>query len=292
MLTIEPHKVITRDVKPALAAYIRDALDLLRIEPVPDEGAVHDVRVLMKKCRAAMKLLSLQTDEEIYKREYEVFRETSCVLSTLRDTTVHRKTLKELRKNHPRVFAALQGEEKLAILMKRQLLPEEPSPAVRADLQRIILMLDKAGYRLRFRNMEKLDNKLIFREIEGTYNKVRDRYLTCRNNPKAEYLHEFRKRAKDFLYQLWFFRPANPVHVKSLEKRLDALTQNLGRYNDLAQLIRALEYRYVPGGDNSKMDELVVLIRHAQDRYLARAWPSAYRIFYPSRSLGELIGIK
>lgn len=281
-----------RDIKPALASYIRDALTLLRTEPVPGETAVHDVRVLMKKCRAAMKLVSSQTDEETYEREYQVFRETSRVLATFRDTTVHRKTLKELRKNHPRVFAALQGEEKLAILMKRQLLPGEPPPAVKADLSRIIVMLDKAGYRLRFRNMEKLDSELLYKEIEGTYNKLRIRYLTCRNNPKAEYLHEFRKRAKDFLYQLWFFRPVNPAHIKSLEKRLDTLTQNLGRYNDLTQLIRALGYRYSPGGDTPEMDELIVLIRQAQDRYLARSWPSAYRIFYPAREFRELIGIK
>lgn len=289
---MEPVQIKVRDIKPALAVYIREALDLLKIEPVPDENAVHDVRVLMKKCRAVMKLLSSQTDDETYNRDYEVFREVSRVLTTLRDTTVHRKTLKELRKNHQRVFAALHGNEKLAILMKRRLLPGEPPPAVRADLQRIIILLAKTGYRLRFRNMEGIDNVLLFREIEKTYTSLRTRYLRCRNNQKAEYLHEFRKRAKDFLYQVWFFRPVNPAQIKSLEKKLDVLTQNLGKYNDLAQLIRALEYKYDPVSDNPEMDELAVLIRQAQDRYLARAWPVAYRIFYPDRELRDLLGIR
>ena len=78
--------------------------------------------------------------------------------------------------------------------------------------------------------MNKIDPQLLLRELEQTYGIVVDIYLTCRNNLRPDKLHEFRKKAKDFLYQLYFFRPLNPSAIKALEKKLDNLTQNLGRY--------------------------------------------------------------
>ena len=113
---------------------------------------------------------------------------------------------------------------------------------------------------------------------------VADIYLTCRNNPKPDKLHEFRKKPKIFLYQLCFFRPLNPSAIKALEKKLDNLTQNLGRYNDLTQLVRALDYEYSVNKYMPAMDELVIRIREKQDRYLSKIWPAAYKIFCPGRT--------
>ena len=131
---METDNVKLREIKPALAGYIREAQALLRMSPVPDDRAVHDIRVLMKKCRAVMRLISSQIDGDSFKREYEAFRETGRVFSTWRDTSVHRKTLKDLKKNHSRLFASLHENEKLEALMKKTLLPTEPSPETRSDL--------------------------------------------------------------------------------------------------------------------------------------------------------------
>ena len=38
-----------KDLKPAMAGYIRESQALLKRSAVPDEKAVHDIRVLMKK---------------------------------------------------------------------------------------------------------------------------------------------------------------------------------------------------------------------------------------------------
>jgi hypothetical protein len=38
------------------------------------------------------------------------------------------------------------------------------------------------------------------------------------------------------------------------------------------------------------MDELAVVIRDEQDRYLQKVWPTAYRIFAPGKNLGDLLG--
>jgi hypothetical protein len=100
------------------------------------------------------------------------------------------------------------------------------------------------------------------------------------------------RKTKDLLYQLFFLRPLNPKPVRNLEKKLDALAQDLGKYNDYAVLLRTIEYKYVPGRGNPAMDEFAVIIRQEQDRYLGRIWPAAYRIFKPGLILTDIPGFK
>ncbi len=289
---METDNVKLREIKPALANYIRETQSLLRMKPFPDDKAVHDIRVLMKKCRAVMRLISSQIDEDFFKRNYEVFSETGRVLSAWRDTSVHRKTLKDLKKNHPGIFSSLQAHEKLQAMMKKPLIPDEPAPKVDEDLNKIETMLNKSGFRLRFLKMDNLDPEILLKELESSFKLAMDKFLICRNNPKIENIHIFRKKSKDFLYQLWFFRPLNPSVIKSLEKKLDAMTQNLGKFNDLAQLIIKLEYKYSGEAEPAYLDELVILIREAQDRYLLKVWPAAHKIFHPGRKLINVLGFK
>ncbi|MCK7536082.1 MAG: CHAD domain-containing protein [Marinilabiliales bacterium] len=117
-------------------------------------------------------------------------------------------------------------------------------------------------------------------------------YLECRSNPKPEKIHQFRKRAKDFLYQLYFFRPLNPSVIRSLEKRFVSLTQSLGKYCDLKQLILDLGYEYSKGSQMTSIDELIVLIRKSQDKYLGRVWTESNKIFRPGKQLVNLLGFR
>ncbi|NSW94084.1 MAG: CHAD domain-containing protein, partial [Bacteroidales bacterium] len=94
----------------------------------------------------------------------------------------------------------------------------------------------------------------------------------------------------DLLYQLYFFRPLKPQAIKNLEKRLDSMTQTLGKYNDIALLIETLNYKYKPGGNVTAMDEFIIILRHEQDRCLSKIWPTAYRIFRPGRKLMDVLG--
>lgn len=289
---MESDKVKLREIKPALANYIREAQALISMKPFPDEKAVHDIRVLMKKCRAVMKLISSQIDEDSYRRNYDVFSETGRVLSAWRDTSVHRKTLKDLKRNHAGLFSSLQADENLEAMMKKPLSTVAHTPELLEDLIRIETMLNKSGFRLRFLKMDNLDPEILLKELENSYKIVMDKFMVCRNNPKMQNIHVFRKRSKDFLYQLWFFRPLNPPVIKSLEKKLDAMTQNLGKFNDLAQLIVKLEYKYSGAAEPAYMDELVILIREAQDRYLSKVWPAAHKIFHPGRKLVNVLGFR
>ncbi len=289
---MEPDYVKLKEIKPALAGYIRESQALLGRAPVPDEVAVHDIRVLMKKARAVMRLLVSQIDKESYDREYGTFREAGRILCSWRETSVHRKTLKDLRKKKSRIFSLLQDNEKLEVLMRKTEPPREALQDIKNDLQKIDDLLDKAGYRIRFQSMNNLDAKQLLNELDNSYNIVVDKYLTARNNPKPENLHELRKKAKDFLYQLYFFRPLNPPVVKALEKKLDSITQSLGKHNDLFQLIKTLGYTYSGSGNSPALDELIIIIRQEQDRYLSKVWPLAYKVFCPGQKLVNVLGFR
>ncbi len=289
---MEPDYVKLKEIKPVLAGYIREAQLLLSRSPVPDEEAVHDIRVLMKKSRAVMRLIGSQIDKQTFEKEYAAYREVGHLMCSWREDSVHRRTLKFLKKKRSRLFLLLKDNEKLESLMKKPEPHSEQPGDIENNLGKIEDILNKTGYRIRFQSMNNLDPKQLLEQMDKSYNIVVDKYLTARNNTKPENLHLFRKKTKDFLYQLFFFRSLNPTTVKALEKKLDSLTQNLGKYNDLAQLVITLEYKYSGKRKSSALDELVLTIREEQDKYLSRVWPAAYKIFSPGKNLINLLGFR
>lgn len=284
--------VIVKEIKPALTGYLDEARNMLDPVRMPDEKVVHDVRVLMKKSRAAIKLLKTQIDKPHFNREYLTYREVGRLMRSWRETSVHRKLLKDLKKKYPRIFLHLKDNEKINRLMGREINKTGPSPAMKKNLENILHLLHNSLYRLRFMSLNDKDQVMIFNELERTYQYVSDCYLRARNYPKSVNLHEFRKKTKDFLYQLSFFSILNPKRVKSLEKRLELMGQSLGKYNDHAVLIKTLGYRFPSKEKNTSVDELILIVKQEQDKYLSKVWPSAYRIFRPGRKLTDLLGLK
>ena len=281
-----------KDIKPALAGYISDARNLMKRPPLPDEDAIHDIRVLMKKSRATLRLLKSQVDDESFNRDNLAFREIGRLLCGWRESSVHRKTLKTLKKEHQSLFTLLEDNEHIRMMLTKT----DSSPEDLAELnersEQIDNLLNKAAFRIRFQSMSNLDPQLLLKELEQTYTMVGENYLRCRNSQKPEWLHEFRKRSKDFLYQLYFFRPLNPQIVKGLEKKLDMLTQNLGKYNDLTQIMKIVEYKFGAPENSPALNELIIVIKNKQDGYLSKVWPVAYEIFCPGQKLLNVLGFK
>ena len=281
-----------REIKPSLSGYLRESQAQLNKSVMPDEKVIHDIRVLMKKSRAVLKLIAPQIDKVSINRDIIDLRDVGRILSVWRETAVHRKTLKELKKEFPGIFSKLTDNEKLGSLMQKPEPIQELSEEMKAGLELIKDLLKKAQFRIRFQSMNMLDPSLLLNELESTYAKVSDIYITCRNSPGKNNVHEFRKKSKDFLYQIFFFRSINPSTITILEKRLDTMTRNLGKFNDLTQLVKTLGYRYRESINLPAMDELIIKIREKQDKYLSAVWPTAYKIFCPGQKLINILGSK
>jgi CHAD domain-containing protein len=281
-----------KDIKPTISGYISESLSLLRKSEIPDEIVVHDIRVLMKKTRSALKLLRSQVDAESIQRDYLAFRETGRMLAEWREISVHRKTFKALRKENSGLFSRLAEYEKIRVFFEKEGPQKMVDPLIKTGTELIDATLNKALYRIRFLSVSNLDAGILLRELEITYNIVCFNYLVCRDNPKAENIHKFRKKSKDFLYQLFFFRSLNPAVVRNLEKQLDILTQNLGKYNDLSQILRYLEYKPGDPANTPAVDELILVLKNKQDNYLSKVWPIAFNIFCPGHKLLNMLGFR
>jgi len=281
-----------REIKPALAGYIKESQILLKRTDFPDEDAVHDIRVLMKKSRALLKLVAPQLNNSFNDRDIVALREVGRIMCSWREKSVHRKLMKEFKKKYPDIFASLSENEPIRLLLEKRDNISEVQEEVKATIEKIGEHLSKTAYRIRFQNMKMVDPQILLKELDSSYIRVADIYLKCRNNPKPKSLHEFRKKAKDFLYQLYIFKPLNPSVIKTLEKKLDNIGNNLGKFNDLAQIIDILGYKYNPDSDMPALDELIIKFREAQDGYIAKVWPSAYQIFCPGQKLVNVLGFK
>ncbi|OFX94209.1 MAG: hypothetical protein A2X05_04730 [Bacteroidetes bacterium GWE2_41_25] len=289
---MEADKVKLKEIKPVLTGYISKSQVLLRRDAVPDEDAVHDIRVLMKKSRAVLKLTCPLTDTELQNKDIHDLKRVGQLMSILRDTSVHRKTLRDLRKEFPGIFKSLAGNEKIGKLMQKSEDISEPDLTMNSEIDEINELINKSGYRIRFYQIQNIDPVKLMHQLELSFYVVQNIYLECRNKPIPEKIHQFRKRSKDFLYQLYFFRPLNPAAVKALEKRLERMTMYLGAYNDLYQLIKSIGYTWSGESADPAMDELILKIRDKQDESLARVWPVAYKCFCPGKQIVNLLGFK
>lgn len=291
-LIMELDYVKLKPIKPALSGYIRKSQGLLKRSVVPEERTVHDVRVLMKKSRAVLKLAAAQLDKTYFDRDITALREVGRCLCTWREYSVQRKILKDFRKKYPGIFSSLSGNQVISMMLEKHEPFTEPPEELKTALEHVDVLLNKTGYRIRFQSMNMIDPKLLIKELAISYKSVADIYLLCRNDPKPALLHKFRKKAKDFLYQLCFFRHLNPPVIKALEKKLDNMTQNLGKYNDITQIIKAMDYNFRDNTNNPAMNELIIRFREAQDGYLSRIWPEAFQIFCPGQSFVNVLGFK
>ncbi len=280
-----------KDIKESVMCHITDSLGLLSQQPLPDDTAIHDIRVMMKKHRASIRLVRPLLDEVGYSREYLAGRETGRILSSWRETAVLRKTVKALKKEHPELFMKLWDNEQIQNLLRKPYSTWEEAGVQAQAVAEVTAQLNRARHRLRFVSLKEPDIRLLLGELERSYRLAAVAYLDSRHNSKPRLLHEFRKKSKTLMYQLCYFRHLNPSAVKSLEKRLDDMTQNLGRYNDLAQIMEMTGYRYGAPENSDVTDELAVAIKDKQDRCLTKVWPVAYCLFAPGKKLQDLLGI-
>jgi len=190
-----------RDIKPVLSGYLHESLIVLKEAEVPDEKAIHDIRVLMKKTRSILKLAGPQLDNGYNDRDAESLKKVGQITRRWRETSVLRKLLRDFKKENPEIFARLSDNADLnKILGKIEVLSDAPGDLSESTSQ-INSLITKTSYRIRFQQMHTINPQILIKELDITYRKVVDVYVTCRNNPKSDSLHKFRKRTKDFLYQ-------------------------------------------------------------------------------------------
>jgi CHAD domain-containing protein len=177
------------DIKASIAELISGSLQLLGRQPLPDGAAIHDIRVMMKKYRASVRLVRPLLDDTVYRREYLAGRETGRILSSWRETDVMRKTFRTLKKDNQELFIRLREDEKVRGLLRKQYSTWEEAGIQVKIVTEVAGRLTRAKHRLRFISLKVQDLNQLLGEMERSYCLAAKAYMACRNNPKPPLLH-------------------------------------------------------------------------------------------------------
>lgn len=279
------------DIKSCMAGYISGSLSLLD-DSIVSDCTVHDVRLNMKRQRAALRLLRSQINEKTFAREFLAAKQAGQLLRSWRESAVFRATIVKLENDNKKLFRKLRKNERFQNLMgkmpaRNRLLPGQKKIVgeVRSELRRSL-------GRLRFINPGNTDINYLLPSLERSYAVAAEAYVRSRRKSAPKMIHAFRKRSKDLLYQLDFFRNLNRSRITKIRKELEYMTGKLGKYFDLYQLKKSLGYNGRASAGDPEMNELIIIIRGKQDKYLRKVWPVAYRLFSPGCSLRKLLSLK
>jgi CHAD domain-containing protein len=215
---------------------IRGAMgDLSKSGPDRHEG-VHEARKRFKMIRAVLRLARGSLGELTFALENTWYRDTGRRLSSVRDAVAMIECLDALRKRYgrdmdPAVEAGVRAglEARLAAVSGDEAGLEARCAEVKAGLSGALVRLKDWG-------LEDRGFRTIGPGLERVYRQGRRGMKAAVEEPTDEFLHEWRKRAKDHWYHVRLMRNAWPKVMDAYRREMRILTEALGMDHDLAIL--------------------------------------------------------
>ncbi|MDR0807910.1 MAG: CHAD domain-containing protein [Gemmobacter sp.] len=193
-----------------------------------DPGTVHDIRKRMKRLRALLRLLRSGLPR-IWPAENMVLREAARGLSEARDGATRLASFDRIA--HTEASPALGALR--AQFVAEAALQAGPPDDLGGVLEGLALRIE--GWQVRGADRHVLEDGLA-----RTRARTRAAMRAARDHvgagARAEALHDWRKRAKDFWYQARLFQPAWPEAMKPIVAEAGRLGELLGDHHDLAVL--------------------------------------------------------
>ncbi|MDN3671059.1 CHAD domain-containing protein [Echinicola jeungdonensis] len=196
--------------------------------------AIHEVRKVFKKVRAALRLV--RSDIKYYKKENVFFRDQGRLISKIRDYSSIQEALAKLEesntqiKHQPTFNSLLMG-----IVERREALEEE---VLKKDhtLDRLRESLEKKQKEINSWPVKIKGFKTIGKGIKKVYKRGMKASNKARSSRRSTDFHEWRKRAKYLQYQLLMLKPLWPDFMDAWSNEIHDLTDLLGLDHDLALL--------------------------------------------------------
>jgi len=239
-------------------------------------AAIHGARKDLKKMRAVVRLIREELGEDLFKSENRHYREAGRLLSGSRDAEVKLETLTALRDRSGDDLPSTAAE------LWRAMLARERDEVVDAAGGETAGQIDAAGEAIeegRVRILDwplKTDDwNLVGPGLAKGYEQGRRALKRTLAEPRAENVHEWRKRAKDLWYQLRIVREAWPSLLGETAEQAHELADLLGDHHDLAVLADDLASRDEIG-DKSAFGNA---IKRRQDELLAAALDLGQRLY-------------
>jgi CHAD domain-containing protein len=201
---------------------------------------LHQVRVIIKRLRALLRLARPVISETFCDRENRRLKDIADRLAFFRDTTVSRQTLANLAKS-----VADKRRERAFDLVLTRFVDHGPDPSrfrIRRERALKHAADSLAESKRSFENMlvPTEDWQALGPGLEKVYGRARTRMLRALTYQTPESFHEWRKQVKYLYYQLQMLGPISPKRLKAMVGRLRKLEDRLGEDHDLAVLERLL----------------------------------------------------
>jgi CHAD domain-containing protein len=197
------------------------ALRELADPSAPSARRIHQARLCCKKLRALLRLVR-PAMEDVYRRENAVLRDAARLFSKTRDRKIFGDVCDELLAQDIRTSSdPEQAEEKTMVafcrILKKVRSRSSAWPGPDADTLRSSLI--------------------------GSWRKTRKAMKKARKTEDDKDWHEWRKRSKYLGYHLQLLRDFLPSKLKKLRKRMEKLSDRLGKDHDLVVFCSMLQSR-------------------------------------------------
>jgi CHAD domain-containing protein len=251
----------------------------MSIERREDLGtAVHETRKSLKRLRATVRLARDELGDEVYRRENVAFRDAGRRLGGARDSQVLLETLDALADRYPNEAAP----ERFA-RFKRTLVGQHGAAQRRlhegAAIDEVLGELRRARGRVGDWHLEREGLEGLAPGFKRIYRGGRRAYLTARQEPSTENLHELRKRAKYLWYAAQIVRAAAPKKMKRIARRAHELSNLIGEDHDLAVLAQRANERRDRFADGTPTGELAALTERRRAELRRDALDLAQRLY-------------
>lgn len=114
--------------------------------------------------------------------------------------------------------------------------------------------------------------------LAKAYRRARKAWRRARSNPSADALHELRRRTKDLRYQMEWLTPVWPAVLEGWTGELHALTDDLGRIQDI-RVLRVSGHGLGDPGDRRRLAWALQGLRRERRRTLRSAFRRSQRLF-------------
>jgi CHAD domain-containing protein len=235
---------------------IERAIEASHSKRTETSSPVHETRKHLKKARAALGLLSGAVSRKKFSRTNKKLRRVANLISDIRDAEVRFQTMQQLGHllrieqdgivQEAEVFLGLELESFLAAFSDWK---EEAAER-----------LEKVRCQIKEWPADCLTCKQLRTTVQRGYCRGRKALRAANKTPTAENFHEFRKHAKELMYQLRILQPVSPPRLQPFVNELLAITEKLGNAHDLAFLEKRLFKHKGRGADDRAAGALSELI--------------------------------
>ncbi|MGB8166350.1 MAG: CHAD domain-containing protein [Chthoniobacteraceae bacterium] len=249
---------------------IDDAVTVLEKSP---KNGVHEARKSIKRLRGLLRLFRRALPDGSYERENAALRAAAHTISRLRDAQVRIAVFDSIASGIKAPGVALARRKLLAAF--KEVAASGPGSA--SPVQATITALRSVGARL---PGLKPDSgwSVLRRGLKFTYRRARKAHADAHAERTTAAIHLWRRRSKDFGYQMELLRKIDPAAMKRRIRTANEVTDLLGSDHDLAVLDQTLAAAHdLP---SELREKLAARIARRRKKLQRRAFEDGSELFF------------